>query len=168
MTRPELKRALALALAAASLACGGEPPASNRDPDGGSTARIELGTGTASFIPLAPAADIELVHGPQGGYHLETAVRLFIAHPEALSLRYEAIRFPSRAPLGETVLAVTPARVVREGDHFVKTGDIVVITALSDPTNVVGEEIEIVAILLDRDGELARDRRVLRVVDERP
>jgi len=36
---------------------------------------LELGGGTTAFDLLEPGATIELVHGPQGGYHLELGLR---------------------------------------------------------------------------------------------
>jgi len=40
------------------------------------TPGIEAGTGVLAFEPLVDGGDIELVHGPQGGYHITTAVKL--------------------------------------------------------------------------------------------
>ena len=35
--------------------------------------RLEVGTGERSFIPLEDGDDLEIVHGPQGGWHLLAA-----------------------------------------------------------------------------------------------
>lgn len=35
----------------------------------------ELGTGELSFEPIDPGADLFVIHGPQGGYHLIGAMR---------------------------------------------------------------------------------------------
>ncbi len=36
---------------------------------------IEIGAGTTGFLSLSDGDEIELVHGPQGGYHLEIGLR---------------------------------------------------------------------------------------------
>lgn len=41
----------------------------------GSTPTVEIGTGEDTWSPLLPGGDLDLVLGPQGGYHLWLAVR---------------------------------------------------------------------------------------------
>ncbi len=61
--------ALALSLAAVTLAgCAGASP----EP---TTASLELGTGTARFEPLADGAEVPMVKGAQGGWHVWVSVR---------------------------------------------------------------------------------------------
>ena len=38
-------------------------------------ALLELGTGTARFIPLTDGAEVEMIHGAQGGWHVWVSVR---------------------------------------------------------------------------------------------
>lgn len=38
-------------------------------------ARLELGTGTARFAPLTDGAEVEMIHGAQGGWHIWVSVR---------------------------------------------------------------------------------------------
>lgn len=62
----------ALALSAGCPGCGGP----DAGPDAGTSAEVELGTGTIAWEPLASDAELELVAGPQGGHH-------FIVHTRA-------------------------------------------------------------------------------------
>ncbi|HMV68019.1 MAG TPA: hypothetical protein PKA64_14325 [Myxococcota bacterium] len=36
---------------------------------------IEIGTGDLDFVPLTPGQEIEVIRGPQGGYHVLASVR---------------------------------------------------------------------------------------------
>lgn len=38
-------------------------------------ARLELGTGTARFLPVADGDALEMIHGAQGGWHVWVSVR---------------------------------------------------------------------------------------------
>lgn len=59
----------------AALGCSGGADPSTSEPAPECAARVELGTGTTAFAPLAEGAGLAMVHGPQGGYHLPLAVR---------------------------------------------------------------------------------------------
>jgi hypothetical protein len=64
-------------VAALALACAGEGPA----PDSAAPACLgaptaEIGTGTDAFEPLEDGDDLTMAFGPQGGWHLTTALRL--------------------------------------------------------------------------------------------
>lgn len=37
---------------------------------------VELGTGEVEFVPLAEGDELEVVHGPQGGYHFTVSMRV--------------------------------------------------------------------------------------------
>ncbi len=50
-------------------------PADTSDPCAGELG-LEIGTGTETFSALDAQQDIPIVHGPQGGYHLDLAVRV--------------------------------------------------------------------------------------------
>ncbi len=45
-------------------------------PDTPDTLSVEVGTGVAAFEPLVDGGEVELVFGPQGGFHVWTGVRL--------------------------------------------------------------------------------------------
>ena len=42
---------------------------------------VELGTGELQFVPLDPGQEIEVIRGPQGGYHLLASVRTHDVDP---------------------------------------------------------------------------------------
>ena len=74
-------RRSAVALALASLlACGEAPrpadPALAAVPATPASFDVEVGTGQSDFEPLADGADVVLVHGAQGGWHVWTAFRV--------------------------------------------------------------------------------------------
>jgi len=41
-----------------------------------STLAVEVGTGTKSFVPAPADSPVDLTYGPQGGFHIWTAVRV--------------------------------------------------------------------------------------------
>src|SRR5688500_751925 len=110
-------RRLASALHAfALLACSTAPSTEPRD--AGAAARVELGTGEVAFESIPESgATLELVHGPQGGYHLVVAIRVWELVPDRLSIVYEVER-PGGELLARTPFVLDRARFVREGDHL--------------------------------------------------
>jgi hypothetical protein len=168
---PAVVRAVAAAwatgwLPALGVGCGdvASPPF-----DGGGVApRVQIGTGTSAFVELpASGGLIELVHGPQGGYHVELAARIWGLDPEALRITYRVVRRSDGVVLSATPYVLSPARVVQEGDHLLRTGDIAVLD-VAGPMDVVSEDIELTLIARARDGNEASDTRVATVVDEMP
>src|SRR5688500_8056715 len=56
----------------------------------GGSGRLELGTGTTAFQEIGGTSPtLDLVHGPQGGWHVDLAVRIYVADPEGMILAYE-------------------------------------------------------------------------------
>ena len=51
-------------------------PGGDDDPDANLNVRVELGTGTVDFEPLAADQDLELIAGPQGGHHFIVHARM--------------------------------------------------------------------------------------------
>ncbi|MFO0739612.1 MAG: hypothetical protein U0270_27185 [Labilithrix sp.] len=82
MSRFALARTLLLGapvLAASCEGTNGDPPAPSPPvavPDTPDSLTVELGTGDTAFEPLAEQGEVALVFGPQGGYHVWTAVRV--------------------------------------------------------------------------------------------
>jgi hypothetical protein len=145
-------------------ACGdGDAP----DPVGsGSLASLELGTGRTTFVPLQAGAPIELVHGPQGGYHLDLTLRLWSDAPEGVILDYEVRRAGEVALVSvSTQYVVEEARLLREGDHWLRLGDRAIL-AIADPADLVGDAVEILVRGNAGSGEAASDMRAATVVDD--
>ena len=165
---------LSLLIALASAACGpvagtdaGPPIDAACTVGGGATPWIVLGTGTASFVELPEGQEIELVHGPQGGFHLEaTALFGLDASPDMHVLRYDAIRLDG-STLGTTQIALNERRLTRACGGWFRGGDIVVLM-IAGPADVVGTDLDLVVSVLDADGEVVRDERRVRVVDVTP
>ncbi len=166
-----------LSLVALSLVgCGGGegsdaavvPPDAACPLDGaGVTPWIVLGTGDTSFVSLADGDDLELVHGPQGGYHLLTTALLGLAvSPEAHVLRYD-VSGADGTVLGTTQVALNERRLTRTCGGWFRGGDRVVLT-IAGPADVVGTDVELVVSVLDADGEVVRDARHLHVIDDAP
>lgn len=66
----------AVVVLVAALAPGCDPTATPGDPcSAGDAPELEVGKGGLSFSPMDDGGTIELVHGPQGGYHVEVALR---------------------------------------------------------------------------------------------
>jgi hypothetical protein len=40
------------------------------------TPAVELGTGEVEFVPLADGDELDIIHGPQGGYHFTVSLRV--------------------------------------------------------------------------------------------
>lgn len=69
--RPAPAPAAALLAAALTLAgCGDAPPGPVGEPE------VEIGTGMVSFLPLSDGQALDLVAGPQGGFHFHVHARM--------------------------------------------------------------------------------------------
>lgn len=135
---------------------------------GGAVPWLVAGTGEASFVTLADGADLELVHGPQGGYHLmATALFGLDVSPDMHVLRYDAIPVGADTPLGTTQIALNERRLVRACGGWFRGGDIVVLS-ITTPGDVVGMDVDLVVSVLDGVGEVVRDTRRVHVVDLEP
>lgn len=142
-----------------------EGPGPIDDEDAAAVApRVELGTGEVSFAPLAETgATLELVHGPQGGYHVLVSVRVWDLDLDRVSLVYDV-------SAGTRVLSRTPfvleaSRFAREGDHVVRTGDFAILDVAA-PDEVAGQQVLVQVTATAEDGTSATDARTVTIVDE--
>jgi hypothetical protein len=152
-------------LACLLAACSSSPVVPPED-SGATLARVELGTGTSTFVALpATGGTMELVHGPQGGYHVEVATRLWGLAPEGLVLTYSARRTSDGTVVSTTPYVLTAARVVREGDHLLRAGDITIFD-VADPPSLVGQTIEVTVTARLPDGSIeVSDSRTVTIAD---
>ena len=75
-----------------------------------------------------------LVHGPQGGWHLEVGLRFRAAEVgDDLAVEYEARGEDDRV-LGTVRYAIEPRRLVREGESLLRTGDILILDVAKPAT----------------------------------
>ncbi len=115
-------------------------------------------------MPLADGDDIELVAGFQGGWHVETAIRLFGIDVEGATLRITA-----RNAIGERLTIplqrrLTLSRVEVEDDHLLRSGDQLVFD-IRMPSAVTGSLCQIEAEIEEASGIRTQASLMLRVVD---
>lgn len=129
-------------------------------------ARVELGTGRSSFVPIPDeAAELELVAGPQGGWHLDVTARIWNVSVDGLVITYEAARAGEAAPIHlPTTRELSTSRVLREDDHWLRVGDFLQLD-ITGPADVIGAELDIRAHVLDPAGRTAEHTRRALVVD---
>jgi hypothetical protein len=161
----------ALALAPLAEGCTGAG-VSNADASGvdaGCTRppNITLGTGTANYEALAEGADIELIHGPQGGYHLWVTANFALS--TSPSERY--IDFVARREdgtmLGSSRIMMSEARLTRTPCGWFRGGDFVVLEAL--PAEVTNTNVNVTVRILERDlSTVVSDQRRVHIVDLEP
>ncbi len=139
--------------------------------DASMAARIEIGTGTESFRALGPGSMVELVHGPQGGYHVQIAFRLWGIDPEGLLIEAHGYDATTGAEVTIPVERVlTARRVSPEGDHLLRLGDRLVFRT-DDPTTIydratgVGTDLRITATFTPTSGDPVTSETTTTVVD---
>lgn len=148
-----MKRALLTALVAG--ACSGGPIATCPGDAGGN-----------ACVELRIASPVELVMGPQGGFHLDVGIAFGGVAPEGLIVAYEARDVATGGVLGESRLAVTASLLGRDGTLYLRTGDRIVLNVTS-ADQVVGRPLD-VTVVLERGGvELGRDQARVSVADAR-
>lgn len=128
-------------------------------------ARVELGTGTSRFVTLPEGAELELVAGPQGGWHVDLTTRIWNVDIDGLRIAYEAFEAGDTTRVSlPTELVLTSSRVVREGDHWLRAGDFLQLD-VTGPADVVGRELDVRVRVEDPAGRTADDTRRVSVVD---
>ncbi|GAB5549951.1 MAG: hypothetical protein SangKO_097110 [Sandaracinaceae bacterium] len=130
-------------------------------------ASVELGTGTSAFRPIPEdGAELELVRGPQGGFHVFLTARITALQVDGASLVYSA----RHAETGEVVgnpasYVLSAARLAREGVAWVRVGDFLVLDDAS-PDAVRDQTLELQIEVMEASGErAAMDRRTVLIVD---
>lgn len=159
-------RVFALIVAVFLAACDGTESGTDAGPDAqaGQTARVELGGGTANFEPIGDT--MELVAGPQGGWHFFVTCRLYDLTLEGITLSYAIER--DGATISMPLSLVLPeSRFTREGDHWLRAGDFVVFD-ITMPSDVVGDTVTVSVTADPTDGDPVSDSATVMVVDEMP
>lgn len=106
---------------------------------------------------------LELVAGPQGGYHLDVGVRMFGADPAGGILSYEVWGTDRRLSV-DVAYALRSGRYQAVDDHWERAGDRAILD-ISDPADVVGQTVELVGVLELPDGTSAMDACTVRIVE---
>lgn len=121
---------------------------------------LELGTGTGTFRQLADGDELALVYGPQGGWHVDVAIRTVGLDADATLLEYAArdeasvVSFPAEMQLADNL-------VVPTADGWDRLGDRVVFDIGAD-TDVVGRTLEL-TVEVEQDGVRLTDARTVVV-----
>lgn len=142
--------------------------------DASSASRVEIGGGIDAFEPFGPGTTAELVHGPQGGYHVQIAFRMWGIDPEGLLVQahgYDATTGDEITIPAERVL--TARRVSMEGDHLLRLGDRLIFnatdpTTIYDPATMTGTELRVTATLTPTSGDPVTAETTTTVVDLTP
>jgi len=131
------------------------------------SAWLELGVGLDAFESLDPGDAVELVHGPQGGWHVDLALRFGGFGPDGVQLRYRALDPDTRSELSFTTEALLQERLVRpiEGG-WERLGDRVVFD-IAAADEVLATEV-LIEVTASDDGDSWSDSRGILVVDEDP
>ena len=150
---------LAVACAACGTVKGGGPPDS-----GGAGPRIEVGTGTASFVALNDGDEVAIVKGPQGGYHIWGAIRSDgVLDPKGLEVHYFVLDGATGAEIqGDNAYRLT---LVKNGPYDEWYGMIGFLGS-SVPANVQGLPTVMKLTVKDSRGLTASDER--RVIPRGP
>jgi hypothetical protein len=166
-------------LATAMAACGTATPPPNDggvetdrpQPDGGAV-RVELGTGQLHWEDLSSQGTrVELIHGPQGGYHIFGRVRFEGVGPE-VHVRFRVTPLEGGAPVNDPNdrLRLVPGRglVPLTQGWETSNAQLVVLTTITGPAAVVGRRFRfeaIVSSVANADIQ-ATDTREVVIVDD--
>ena len=119
---------------------------------------LTLGTGLTAFQPLEDGDEVALIYGPQGGWHVDVALRTTGIDADGLVLRTGAF-------LDGTPLAYPLESELREDwvlpleDGWERLGDRVVFDIAAD-TDVLDSEVELWVSLTDREQSWSASRTV--------
>lgn len=143
-----------------------EPGMCTRGPDDGSGPRIRLGFGVTRFCHVPDGEDVELIMGPQGGWHVDVAVEIFELEPMDMWLRIRGYD----ADTGDEVTLpidrlLSSRRVRRVDDHWLRLGDQAVFSIFS-PGEIAGRDVRIEVTAEAADMRTAMVSQTIHVVDE--
>lgn len=126
---------------------------------------IDLGTGATVFEPLTDGGPIELVAGPQGGFHVDVAVHYGGFGPSGILLVYDAVDTDGEVISFETRGQTSEFSVTELDGGWQRVGDRVVMD-ITSPDDLVGSEITLRLTATLGDVVLTADRTVIVVDDE--
>lgn len=146
-------------------ACGG----GTTDPEGPPMA--ELGTGIIEFEPITDGQDLEIVQGPQGGYHFIVAVRasgVIAGNPDDLGdpdnprVWFRAYRVSDDARIDINNADFTQGLEYVPGSNGVfEMISRLVILDIADDSELDGVSVRLTVDITDIDGRTASDERTI-------
>ena len=134
-------------------------------PDTPSTLIVDVGTGTGGFVELADGDAASIVRGPQGGFHIWTAIRVHDATVGEVQMNLSA-RFEDGSPAGET--SRVAVRLQADGETRSVAGQRIFI---GDANAVAGKRAVLRAEVVASDQRHGAGERVVTVsfsVQRRP
>ena len=163
-------RIIALAFLVFSLGCDasatGDDAGASRFDAGDTPPSVELGQGTSGFEALPDTGgELELIGGPQGGFHVFLTARLRGLDPEGMRLTFSAIDTATGSNIGTpAVFNLTTSRVQRDGAGFVRAGDFLILNDMS-ADGLEGLTLDVTVLAEEAGGRSATDHRVVLIVD---
>jgi hypothetical protein len=156
-----MKRLLFSAALAAALACG-KAPDPIEPPDSGPLARVEVGTGTGSFVALKDGDPVNIVKGPQGGHHIWGALRCSgPLNPNGLEVHFRIFKADPRAEIQDNPYRIT----LQQNGEFAEWYGMIGFLP-NGPSEVAGVATVLRMEVKDAEGRTAFDER--RVVPQGP
>lgn len=172
MLRAPLLWPLVLLAAACGSGTSASQDGASANPDAGTVGNqppgIRLGQGSSAFVPLADGQGLELIFGPQGGWHMEVTCRFWGVEPDGATLSYAALQ-PGDGGVAVSLpnsIVLNRQRVVPEGNAWVRLGDRVVLDVAS-PAAVVGQVLTL-RVSATQGATAVADERSVTVVDNVP
>jgi len=145
------------------------PPPPTGEIDTGCTstpATVEVGTGAKAFEPLADGADVTMVHGPQGGWHVLARARVAnTLDVVAIASPIDALAYDSEVSWNRYVVKLQPEAACT-GAYAGMYGylDVQRIAAgdLDTPPELLaGTDLLLTLVVEDTDGRTATDTRTV-------
>jgi hypothetical protein len=125
---------------------------------------VELGAGYPDFESLADGQSVELVAGPQGGWHIDTAVWFGGFGPNGITLTYDAVDTSAQRVSYITQGELYETNVLAADEGWYRVGDRIVMD-IDRADEVVGQEL-ILRVTAALGEQTWSDERSVYVVDE--
>jgi len=125
---------------------------------------IELGAGKYIFETITDGDAIELVAGPQGGWHVDVSLRFAGFGPHGIMLTYEAVDLTGQTLSYVTKALLSKKSVLSDGDGWQRVGDRIVLD-IGAPAEVVGTDA-VLHVTATLEGQSWSDERPVTIVDE--
>jgi len=126
---------------------------------------LELGAGLGSFRSLEEGDSVPLVHGAQGGWHIDLALRFGGFGPDGVHLSYSGVDPDSEDLLSFVTEALLHERLVQVTDEGWERGGDRLVFDIDDSADVIDRELR-VEVTASLDDEQWVDSRTVLVLDE--
>lgn len=127
---------------------------------------VAVGLGVVDFTAATDGDDAELVAGPQGGWHVDVALRLFNVEPDGALLTLQGFDAESGEALTVSIARrLTRSRVRRVDDYWLRLGDQMVFD-VADPAEVTGRNVRLSATLTEADESETSGELTVHIVDD--